>query len=123
MNGRVTHDSEEKRSFTLNLNNPLNYNTTYTIEIKDVKDQAGNAMINVFKSTFTTEEKQDNMPPTIKGYNPKGKKEKTDILIKVTFSESILSESIEKRGAFSVKDKDGNPVPGSRTTGRRANRR
>jgi len=83
----------------------LENSKTYTISVvggyPGVKDLAGNALLQTFSSTFTTEEqapppKPDTTPPTITGFNPANGTSNVAITAapQITFSEALNASTV-----------------------------
>ena len=55
--------SDDKLSVTFNPQGLLTTFTSYSVDVQNVRDAAGNAMVGVFESTFTTSDVVDNSRP------------------------------------------------------------
>lgn len=61
--------SNDQLSITFNPTESLSAFTTYTVQVQAVRDVAGNPMVAVFQSTFTTGEFVDDVRPSVVGIN------------------------------------------------------
>ena len=84
----------------------LRPNTTYSVQVQNLRDIAGNPMVQVFRSSFTTGISQDNTPPAIVLTDPANNAASvpTNVHYTVQFSKAIDPSTLTS-SSFSVTDK------------------